>query len=197
VSGIASSLPRVVLDTNVCLDLFLFGDSMCSHLLAAMQRGEVQAVTRDDCRDEWLRVLHYPRLPINDENRPGLLAAFDALIVHLPSEQLALRNDVRLPLCADPDDQKFMELALAADARWLLSKDNELLKLDRRTRAAGLFSIRLPQQWTVADVRSVRPTTAPFHKDTSGHEKALNALYSQSISVCPCPLTASHIRRRM
>jgi putative PIN family toxin of toxin-antitoxin system len=154
VSGIASSLPRVVLDTNVCLDLFLFGDSMCSHLLAAMQRGEVQAVTRDDCRDEWLRVLHYPRLPINEENRPDLLAAFDALIVHLRSDQLAPRDDVRLPLCADPDDQKFMELALAAEARWLLSKDNELLKLDRRTRAAGLFSIRLPQQWTVADVRS-------------------------------------------
>lgn len=151
----SSSVPRVVLDTNVCLDMFLFRDSMCSHLLAAMQRGEVEAVTRDDCRDEWLRVLHYPQLPIDDDNRPGLIAAYDALIVHLPAEHLALRDDVQLPLCADPDDQKFMELALTADARWLLSKDNELLKLDRRTRATGLFSIRLPQQWTVADVRSV------------------------------------------
>lgn len=148
------SLPRVVLDTNVCLDLFLFGDSMSSHLLAAMQRGEVQAVTREDCRDEWLRVLHYPQLPIDDANRPGLVAAFDALVVLLAPESCALRDEVRLPLCADPDDQKFMELALAADARWLLSKDNELLKLDRRTTAAGLFSIRLPQHWTVADVRA-------------------------------------------
>ena len=147
------AIPRIVLDTNVCLDLFLFGDSMCSHLLAAMERGEVQAVTRDDCRDEWLRVLHYPQLPIDDQNRPGLIAAFDAAIVCLSGEQLAQTSGVRLPPCGDPDDQKFMELALAADARWLLSKDNELLRLDRRLRALGLFSIRLPQQWTVADVR--------------------------------------------
>ncbi|MEP7187132.1 MAG: putative toxin-antitoxin system toxin component, PIN family [Rhodanobacter sp.] len=151
--AVASALPRVVLDTNVCLDLFLFGDSMCSHLLAAMRRGEVQAVTRDDCRDEWLRVLHYPQLPIYAANRSGLVEAFDTLIANLPAGELAPRDDVRLPLCADPDDQKFMELALDAGARWLLSKDNELLKLDRRTSAAGLFSIRLPQQWTVADVR--------------------------------------------
>lgn len=149
-----ASVPRVVLDTNVCLDLFLFRDSMCSHLLAAMQRGEVQAVTRDDCRDEWLRVLHYPQLPIDDGNRAGLVAAFDALITPLATESVTPRDDVRLPLCVDPDDQKFMQLALSADARWLLSKDNELLKLDRRTTALGLFSIRLPQQWTVADVRS-------------------------------------------
>lgn len=148
-------VPRVVLDTNVCLDLFLFGDSMCSHLLAAIQRGEVQAVTRDDCRDEWLRVLHYPQLPIDDGNRPALVAAFDANVVHLTEEQLVMPEDARLPLCGDPDDQKFMELALAAGASWLLSKDNELLKLDRRVRAAGLFSIRLPQQWTVVDARSV------------------------------------------
>ncbi|MDQ6646455.1 MAG: PIN domain-containing protein [Pseudomonadota bacterium] len=127
---------------------------MCSHLLAAMQRGEVQAVTRDDCRDEWLRVLHYPQLPIDAANRAGLMEAFDALIVLLPDEPRPSRDDVRLPLCADPDDQKFMELARDAGARWLLSKDNALLKLDRRTSAAGLFSIRLPQQWTVADVRS-------------------------------------------
>jgi predicted nucleic acid-binding protein len=62
-------------------------------------------------------------------------------------------DDIPLPRCGDPDDQKFLELALASGARWLLSKDNELLKLDRRTRSAGLFSIRLPQLWSIADAR--------------------------------------------
>ena len=37
-------VPRIVLDTNVCLDLFVFRDPLCSHLLSAMQRGAVQAV---------------------------------------------------------------------------------------------------------------------------------------------------------
>lgn len=159
----AASVPRIVLDTNVCLDLFLFGDSMSSHVMAAIQRGEVQAVTREDCRDEWLRVLHYPQLPIDDSNRPALVAAFDANVVQLTSAQLVMPEDARLPLCADPDDQKFMELALAAGALWLLSKDNELLKLDRRLRAAGMFSIQLPQQWTVAPVRAGATPGKPSH----------------------------------
>ncbi|OOG55477.1 putative toxin-antitoxin system toxin component, PIN family [Rhodanobacter sp. C03] len=148
-------VPRIVLDTNVCLDLFVFDDSLCSHVLAALRSGAVQAVTRDDCREEWQRVLHYPQLPIDDRQRPGLRDAFDKLIQLLPPEASTLgEDDLPLPRCADPDDQKFLELALASGARWLLSKDKELLKLDRRTRSAGLFAIRLPQLWSIAEVRS-------------------------------------------
>jgi putative PIN family toxin of toxin-antitoxin system len=148
----ASPLPRLVLDTNVCLDLFFFRDPRCSHVWSALERGVVQAVTREDCRDEWLRVLHYPQLPIEASVRPELTRTFDAWVTCLPQAQLASIDDQLLPRCGDPDDQKFLQLALASGARWLLSKDNELLKLDRRTRAAGLFSIRLPQLWSISDV---------------------------------------------
>ncbi|MEO7068332.1 MAG: putative toxin-antitoxin system toxin component, PIN family [Rhodanobacter sp.] len=146
----SSIAPRIVLDTNVCLDLFLFHDAHCIALLAALQTGAVQAITRDDCRDEWLRVLHYPQLPINDTNRPAISAAFDALVQRLPAAESTAPAEVQLPRCADPDDQKFMELALATGARWLLSKDNQLLKLDRRAQAAAQFSILLPQAWQLA-----------------------------------------------
>ena len=154
-TGVDLPVPRIVLDTNVCLDLFVFRDPFCSHLLSALQRRAVQAVTRDDCRDEWHRVLHYPQLPIDDQSRPGFSEAFDALTHLLPPEvSTVCEDDIRLPLCGDPDDQKFLELALASGASWLLSKDKELLKLDRRTRSTGLFAIRLPQQWSIAEVRS-------------------------------------------
>jgi putative PIN family toxin of toxin-antitoxin system len=147
-------VPRIVLDTNVCLDLFVFRDPLCSHLLAALRSGAVQAVTREDCRDEWRKVLHYPQLPIDDQLRPTVSDAFDALIELLPPEASTVDDDACLPRCADPDDQKFLELAFASQARWLLSKDKELLKLDRRTSNTGLFSIRLPQLWSVSDARS-------------------------------------------
>jgi putative PIN family toxin of toxin-antitoxin system len=147
-------VPRIVLDTNVCLDLFVFRDPLCSHLLAAMRSGAVRAVTREDCREEWLRVLHYPQLPIDDQLRPTVSDAFDALIQLLPPEASTIGEDTCLPRCGDPDDQKFLELAFASQARWLLSKDKELLKLDRRTSNTGLFSIRLPQLWSVSDARS-------------------------------------------
>ena len=145
----AGAIPRIVLDTNVCLDLFLFADPRCSHLLEALRRGAVRAVTRSDCHDEWLRVLHYPQLPIDDVIRPGVIARYEALIEHLPDAQSLAAADAPLPRCADADDQKFMELALASQARWLLSKDKELLKLDRWTRAEGLFPILLPQDWSL------------------------------------------------
>jgi predicted nucleic acid-binding protein len=143
------SVPRIVLDTNVCLDLWVFADPDCAAVLAALRSGAVQAVTRADCRAEWQRVLGYPQLPIDDQSRPLIDAAFTANVQLLPAAHGVPADATGLPRCADPDDQKFMELALASGARWLLSKDHELLKLDRRARVAGGFSILLPQAWTL------------------------------------------------
>jgi putative PIN family toxin of toxin-antitoxin system len=142
------SVPRIVLDTNVCLDLLLFRDPSCDALMAALRAGAVQAVSREDCRDEWQRVLHYPQLPVEASMRPRLCAEYDELLPCLPSSAWR-RDDLVLPLCGDPDDQKFLELAHAARASWLLSKDKELLKLHRRTQAAGLFAILLPPAWSL------------------------------------------------
>ena len=143
------SAPRIVLDTNVCLDLWLFADPACADVLAAMRSGAIHAVTRADCHAEWQRVLHYPQLPIDDRSRPVVAAAFSAQVELLTDADGVPAEAARLPRCADPDDQKFMELALASGARWLLSKDRELLKLDRRAQVVGGFSILLPQAWTL------------------------------------------------
>ena len=141
--------PRIVLDTNVCLDLFVFHEPQSAALHVAMRRGTIEAVTRADCREEWLRVLHYPQLPVTDAARPVIEAAFDALVRCLPDELATAPADVPLPRCADPDDQKFLELAQASGARWLVSKDNELLKLAPRCARDALFWIGLPQAWSL------------------------------------------------
>ncbi len=143
-----SAVPRIVLDTNVCLDLWLFADPGSAHVLEALRCGAIQAVTRADCQAEWQRVLHYPQLPINDQSRAVIDAAFIACVQTLTDAASVPGDAARLPLCADRDDQKFMELTLASGGCWLLSKDHELLKLDLRARACG-FSILLPQAWTL------------------------------------------------
>lgn len=140
------SVPRIVLDTNVCLDLFLFRDSGCAQLARALDSGEVRAVTSAVCREEWWRVLEYPSVPVRPEQREGLRVRFDTcveLLVDLP----ALDGFPPLPRCSDPDDQMFLELALTSGAPWLLSKDRHLLKLNRRTRKAGMFQILKPEAW--------------------------------------------------
>lgn len=136
---------RIVLDTNVCLDLFVFQDPRWSALLAAIESGAVEAITRADCREEYLVVLHYKHLPLDNDSRPLSAARFDALIkVVAPPE-----SGVRLPVCTDRDDQKFLELARDAGADVLITKDKALLKLGRRLAKAGMFKVMVPEAWTL------------------------------------------------
>jgi putative PIN family toxin of toxin-antitoxin system len=136
---------RIVIDTNVCLDLFVFRDPRWDALLAALNDGSVEAVTRADCRMEWLIVLGYAHLQLDSAARARCGAEFDRLIMCLPP--LADVEPVKLPICRDPDDQKFLELARDAQAAILITKDKALLKLAGKTRRAGLFLILPPQSW--------------------------------------------------
>ncbi len=141
---------RVVIDTNVCLDLFVFRDPRWDRLLAALQDGTIEAVTRADCRMEWLIVLGYAQLKLDDNARQRSMAQFDAVIHCLPGS--APETDaVRLPVCKDRDDQKFLELARDAQASALITKDKALLKLASKTRRAGLFLIFKPEIWMASD----------------------------------------------
>lgn len=137
---------RIVIDTNVCLDLFFFCDARWNKLLAALLDGEIEAVTSTDCRNEWLIVLGYAHLAIDATQRPSVAARFDASITCLAPNDM-LSTDARLPVCKDRDDQKFLELARDARAAILLTKDKALLKLARRTAKAGLFRILHPDAW--------------------------------------------------
>jgi len=142
-TDIIPSPQRIVLDTNVCLDLFVFQDARWATLLSALESGAVEAVTRADCRDEYRFVLHYPHLPVDDSTRAVSEQRFDTLIrvVDAPAKP------VRLPVCTDKDDQKFLELARDAGADVLITKDKQLLKLGKKTVQAGLFRIMLPERW--------------------------------------------------
>ncbi|CAN7470114.1 putative toxin-antitoxin system toxin component, PIN family [Duganella sp. Dugasp56] len=135
----------IVIDTNVCLDLFVFKDPRWAGLLAALESGAVEAVTRSDCRDEYNIVLHYKHLPLDDDTRPLAAARFDQLIkVVAPAE-----SGVRLPVCTDKDDQKFLEVARDAQAAILITKDKALLKLARRLAKAGMFKVMVPEAWSL------------------------------------------------
>lgn len=141
-------LPRVVLDTNVCLDLFVFGDASCAALRDALDAGAVAAIVDAACRDEWLGVLGYPQLALDATRRAAAVAAFDARLCLLAeTERKPSPVLPRLPRCADPDDQKFLELAWAGGAQWLLSRDKALLKLARRARRDHGFGIATPRDW--------------------------------------------------
>jgi len=143
----APALPparRLVLDTNVWLDLLLFEDPRCAGLTHALQSGRAVALCDAACREEWRRVLAYPALRLSAQQQTSLNARFDAL-AQLQFTAAALPS-APLPRCRDPDDQKFLELALHAKADGLVSRDDALLELAARARRAGLFDIYRPEQ---------------------------------------------------
>lgn len=151
---------RIVLDTNVCLDLFVFRDPQGLALQQALHDDGLEAVTRPDCRTEWTLVLAYGKLGLDPDAQQAALAAFDELVstidmpVDTPVDTAV--SPPQLPFCADPDDQKFLELAAASGATCLLSKDKALLKLARRTRKLGLFEIMSPQEWLARRERALQ-----------------------------------------
>ena len=105
--------------------------------------GELEAVTRSDCRDEYNIVLHYKHLPLDDDSRPLAAARFDQLIkVVAPPE-----SSIKLPVCSDKADQKFLEIARDAQAEVLITKDKALLKLARRLAREGMFKVMVPEKW--------------------------------------------------
>lgn len=118
---------RIVIDTNIVLDLLVFDDPDCVALRVALEVGELQWMATAAMREELVRVLGYPlvaaRLARNGRDAEGVLASYDRR-VHPVDEAPA-----RAPcLCRDPDDQIFVDLAVAQGAR-LLSKDRALLEM--------------------------------------------------------------------
>ena len=136
-----------VLDTNVCLDLFVFDDPRAAPLRHALQHRTLQAITDADCRDEWRRVLAYPQWMLPAAAQAAHLARFDAMVTITAATPGDPMPSVAVPRCRDGDDQKFLDLAARIGARWLLTRDSELLRLSRRTQRDFGCVVLTPQAW--------------------------------------------------
>ena len=148
-----TALQRIVIDTNVCLDLFMFRDPRWQTLVDGLKCGEIEAITSESCRIEFMLVLAYEKMQLSAESQAAILQEFDQLIrlVDLPTDPSA-SNAIKLPLCKDRDDQKFLELAHTSQADALITKDKALLKLARKTIRSQLFRIFSPESWLASYV---------------------------------------------
>lgn len=134
-------MPRVVLDTNVLLDWLVFRDPAVATLVGAIACGRLQWVATPAMRTEFERVLAYPQVA---RFSPDAAVAARCWELHARLHDAA---PAAAPMrCGDPEDQMFIDLAVAARARWLLSKDRELLKLARRASAFGV-AVLPPARW--------------------------------------------------
>ncbi|MBU3695901.1 putative toxin-antitoxin system toxin component, PIN family [Dechloromonas sp.] len=120
---------RIVLDTNVVLDLFHWANMDAVPIMAALEAGRIVCLVDDSTLDELCRVLTYPQLKLTPEMIAERYARYSALVQRVDAGEAP-----PLPRCKDRDDQKFLELAARSGAHLLVSKDKALLKLRGRTR---------------------------------------------------------------
>jgi len=125
-----------VIDTNIVLDLWLFEDPATGPLRAALQSGLIAHLATSSMRDELERVLTYPhiikRMAKSKLQAQDILSRFD-------EHHLLAEPAVKAPCtCKDPDDQKFIDLAVA-HAVPLLSKDAAILCMKKRLLQSGVM----------------------------------------------------------
>lgn len=138
----------IVIDTQSLFDWLVFGNPACAGWGDALDNGAWQWIATapmraefdhvaakgfgerwtwrpDDCEAAWSRHVRMVEVPVP----PGA----------------ALRL-----VCTDADDQMFIDLAIAAKAHTLVSRDKALLRLARRAAQRHGVRICTPQTWSAA-----------------------------------------------
>lgn len=140
----------VVIDTNIWLDMLVFDDPRTSRLASLLQPpAGVQPWSSGEMRAELADVITRAQFGLDTARQAALLARYDAIVRTAP---VAL--DCRLP-CRDPDDRKFLDLAIGRRTAWLLSRDRALLAA--RKVAWKRFEVRIGEvrdfyNWLDADL---------------------------------------------
>lgn len=121
-------MKRVVVDTNVLVSAtFWAGDSDC--IIEKAENKEIQLVTSKEIIEEFVGVLDYPELRDKVVSQKLAIRRTVEKVVSLsaiiePQERHKIIKD-------DPDDNKFLDCAVAAKAGFIVSQDKHLLSLKK------------------------------------------------------------------
>jgi hypothetical protein len=139
------ALPLLVIDTQSLLDWLVFRNPDCAGWTERLGAGGWRWIYTPDMRAEFDFVVAKgfgPRWPV----APDELALAWTHFAHPVAPPDPLGASARLH-CSDPDDQKFIDLAIGVSAHTLVTRDKALLKLARRARLRHGVRICTPVGW--------------------------------------------------
>ena len=117
--------PRLVLDTNVILDLLVFQDPAAEIIRIVLETKQMDAVRTEESMLELADVIQRTAFKLSKEEQEIILQAWESstrLLENTAIEQAPFA-------CRDPDDQVFINLAFSVRPALLLSKDLRVLEL--------------------------------------------------------------------
>ncbi len=116
---------RIVLDTNLVLSALVFTQGHLAPLRDAWQNAHCLPLVSKATTAELIRVLAYPKFNLTAEEQQELLADYlpYCTAVRIPEKP------PKTPICRDPFDVPFLQLALTGKADYLVTGDRDLLSL--------------------------------------------------------------------
>jgi predicted nucleic acid-binding protein len=159
---------EIVLDTNVVLDWLAFGHPVAAAIDDALTSGSCRWLCTSAMRDELAGVVVRDSLRRWSIDAAAVLAVFDRLGVRVAAPSpLPFPERLR---CSDPDDQPFIDLAIARRVHALLTRDRAVLRLASRARRFGVI-IATPENWLRARHAGASPSSSGAAK-TGGATQA-------------------------
>ncbi|WP_108468735.1 putative toxin-antitoxin system toxin component, PIN family [Polynucleobacter difficilis] len=126
--------PRLVLDTNVILDLLVFKDPSAEPLRLMLDAKIVDAVRSEASMLELVDVIQRPIFKLSQQEQEMILQAWESLTRLL--ENTAIESAPFI--CRDLDDQIFLDMAYSIRPAVLFSKDLRVLELRVSAKGHGV-----------------------------------------------------------
>ena len=132
---------RVVLDTNLVLSALVFPAGRVASLRELWQQQQFLPLVSQPTLAELIRALGYPKFRLTLAEQEELLADY------LPfCSTIAIPNTPPpVPVCRDPADVPFLQLAVAGPADALVTGDQDLLALGEECDFSILTATQLQQ----------------------------------------------------
>src|SRR3989338_3362562 len=113
---------NVVIDTNVMVS-GIFWAGIPLKIIRYWMNDQIQAVASEDILDEYLKTIE------KTSNLTGRNDLYDYWRFVIPKKAQLIRVQKMFHLCRDTSDNKFIDCAIAAKAKYLISGDQDLLVL--------------------------------------------------------------------
>ena len=118
---------RVVLDANIFVSAYIRPEGPPGHIVERFVRdGAFEVVLTQNIIEEVLQSLSYPKVQKAARSKIDPELWFEDIVV---LSQLVTSDIESLPLCSDPDDDKYVAAAIEGRAAFLVTGDPDLLTL--------------------------------------------------------------------